>query len=274
MRTGVKMSQVLAEPGTRPEALSDEELFLLYRDRNRPEAFEALVHRYEGELYGYLRRYLGNASMAEDIFQATFVKLHRNREEFIEGRKLRPWLYSIATHLAIDAMRKAGREHTVSLDRNSKDAEGARLAQHVPAAVRTPIAEMEDRELRAAVRRAVSQLPEHLRSVVLLVFFQGLKYHEAAEALGIPLGTVKSRLDTALARLHIHGLQDGQSRPAARPAKKARRIRASAAAPDPPPRSPRDLVRSSVPRFQSPKQFASRVCRALRKVWNEGKSPR
>jgi len=186
--------------------MSDEDLFPQYRDRDEPEAFDSLVHRCERELSGYLRRYLGNAALAEDVFQTTFVQLHRNRKQFVQGRKLSPWLYSIATHLAIDALRKAGREHAVSLDHNAEDAEGTGLAQRVLAEIRTPVTEREDKELRAAARRAVSELPEHLRSVVALVFFKELKYHEAAEILRIPLGTVKSRLDAAPAHLNIAGV--------------------------------------------------------------------
>lgn len=264
------MAQTVAQPRTPRESLSDEELFVLYRDRDRPEAFEVLIHRYEGELYGYLRRYLGNRSLAEDVFQAAFVQLHRNRKQFVKGKKLRPWLYSIATHLAIDALRKAGREHAVSLDRSSEENGGARLAQNVPSAVRTPIAEMEDEELRAAVRHAVSQLPDHLRSVVVLVFFQGLKYHEAAEALGIPLGTVKSRLAAALSRLQIPAFREGRGVGAPQPARKARRLTTTA---DPLPRSAREIVRSSTPLFRSPRHFASRICRSLRKVLKGGKPP-
>ncbi len=248
------------------ESATDEDLFLRYRDHDEPEAFDALVHRYERELYAYLRRYLGNAALAEDVFQATFVQLHRNRRQFVEGRKLRPWLYSIATHLAIDALRKAGREHAVSLDRGAEQGEGTGFAQQLPAEIRTPITEIEERELQAAVRRAVSELPERLRAVVELVFFQGLKYHEAAEILGIPLGTVKSRLDSALARLNLAGMRNEEGRPLRQPEKKVRRRRAAAVAADPPAISIRDLLRSSAPRFNPPKQLASRACRALRRA--------
>src|ERR1051326_6570522 len=72
---------------------TDEELLLAHRLHGRREAFEMLVHRYEREIYSYLRRYLSDATLAEDVFQATFLQLHLKADQFEEGRKVRPWLY-------------------------------------------------------------------------------------------------------------------------------------------------------------------------------------
>src|SRR5689334_25228667 len=96
--------------------MSDEALLTRYRDAGRTEDFDALVHRYEPELYRYLARYLGDAAMAEDVFQNTFLQVHLKRGLYEDGRPVRPWIYSIATHQAVDALRKAGRHPTVSLD--------------------------------------------------------------------------------------------------------------------------------------------------------------
>ena len=79
-----------------------------------------LVHRYERELYSYLRRYLGDAAMAEDAFQGTFLQIHLKCGQFEPGRKFRPWLYTIATNQAIDAQRRNKRHRMVSLDRRQK----------------------------------------------------------------------------------------------------------------------------------------------------------
>src|SRR4029453_1322817 len=86
---------------------SDEELLAGYRI-GYTAAFTELVHRYERELYNYLRRYLGDATLAEDVFQNTFLQLHVKLDLYDKGRLVRPWLYTIATHQAIDALRKAG----------------------------------------------------------------------------------------------------------------------------------------------------------------------
>src|SRR5436305_265770 len=103
--------------------LSDEELLSRYRDEGRPEDFDALVHRYERELFRYLARYLGDPALADDVFQNTFLQVHLKRGLYEDGRPVRPWLYSIATHQAIDALRKAGRHSTVSLDQRGGSGE-------------------------------------------------------------------------------------------------------------------------------------------------------
>src|SRR5580698_3743440 len=108
-------------PGTGELAsFSDEELLDRHRSHADRSAFGELVHRYERELYSYLRRYLGDATMAEDAFQATFLQVHLKVDQFEEGRKFRPWLYTIATNQAIDAQRRNKRHRNISLDRSSK----------------------------------------------------------------------------------------------------------------------------------------------------------
>src|SRR6478752_2505455 len=96
--------------------LSDEALMNRYREEARADIFTELVHRYERELYRYLARYLGDPTLAEDVFQNAFLQVHLKRGLFENGRPFRPWLYAIATHQAVDALRKAGRHPTVSLD--------------------------------------------------------------------------------------------------------------------------------------------------------------
>ncbi len=189
-------------PDVEPTACSDEALFARVR-RGDHDAFAVLVRRYERELYGYLRRYLGDATLADDVFQNTFVALHRKREQFESGRPFRPWLYAVATNQAIDAMRRAGRHAAVSLERAATDESGDlnRLLESLEARGPQPLADVEGEEQREMVRRSVDELPEFLKQVVLLTYFQGLKYRDAADALGIPVGTVKSRLHAALQRL-------------------------------------------------------------------------
>lgn len=183
---------------------SDEQLLLLYRDQGNREAFEALVHRYEGELYHYLRRYLGDDQLAEDAFQLTFLQVFLKSDQFEPGRKFRPWLYAIATNQATDMQRRNRRHRMTSLDRQAagdEESEAVRLGQLLPAHQKTPADCSESSEQAEQVRALVDQLPEALRQVVLLVYFQGLKYREAAQVLDIPVGTVKSRLHTAMTRL-------------------------------------------------------------------------
>ena len=185
-------------------AMSDEELLLEYRDHGNRPAFEELVHRYEKELYGYLRNYLGDAEMAEDVFQQTFLQIYLKCDQFEPERKLRPWLYAVATNQAIDHQRHFGRHRMASLDRRmGKDEESdtGAFVELFDSPERGPVEESESHEQAGEIRRAVDDLPEQMRQVVLLVYFQGLKYREAAHALGIPVGTVKSRLHGAVQKL-------------------------------------------------------------------------
>lgn len=183
---------------------TDEELLLLYRERGDRQAFETLVRRYERELYHYLCRYLGDAQLAEDVFQLTFLQVYLKSDQFERGRKFRPWLYAIATNQATDMQRRLRRHRMVSLDRPSEEqpqAEQTCLAQIVEGSEQSPAVCSESTEQAEQVRAMVDRLPEPLRQVVLLVYFQGLKYREAAQVLDIPVGTVKSRLHTAMAKL-------------------------------------------------------------------------
>lgn len=181
---------------------SDEDLLLRYRDNGDQGAFDQLVHRFERELYSYLRRYLGNASLAEDVFQATFLQVHLKRNLFDKGRRFRPWLYTIATHQAIDALRRGGRHQSISIDANMPEngdlgALIGLLSDSEPA----PDSHLESEEIRVRMRRCLDELPEHLRGVVVLIYYQGMKYRDAAEILHIPVGTVKSRLHAAMLKL-------------------------------------------------------------------------
>jgi RNA polymerase sigma-70 factor (ECF subfamily) len=185
-------------------AATDEDLMVRFRDRDDMGAFESLVHRYEKPLFNYLFRYLRNAELAEEAFQNAFARIHEKRELYTQERKFRPWLYSIATNQAVDELRREGRHHAASLDQQRTESESGAvsLLDLLQAATPSPLEQLESEERRTWTRQAVDSLPEHLRVVVLLIYFQGLKYREAAEALEIPVGTVKSRLNTALAMLN------------------------------------------------------------------------
>lgn len=182
---------------------SDDELLLRFRG-GETEAFGELVRRFQRELYAYLRRYLGQEALAEDVFQNTFLQVYQKVQQFEDGRKVRPWLYAIATHQAIDALRRQNRRLTVSLDQMTASAEGdvGTWGQTLPALDQEPFAALELTEQRQRVRESVEALPEHLKLTVILAYYQGLKYREIADILEIPVGTVKSRLHAALAKLH------------------------------------------------------------------------
>jgi len=181
----------------------DEALLLEYRQTGNRELYAQLVYRYERELFNYLRRYLGNAEMAEDAFQATFLQVHLKCEQFQEGRRFRPWLYTIATNKAIDARRRNKRHRMVSLDtpREQDHEDVGRLVNLLESDDQGPVDSAVSAEREKVVRRSLDELPENLQSVIQLVYYQGMKYREAADVLEIPVGTVKSRLHAAVAKL-------------------------------------------------------------------------
>jgi RNA polymerase sigma-70 factor (ECF subfamily) len=185
--------------------LSDEELMVRYREEGRAEVFNELVRRYERELYRYLARYLGDPSLAEDVFQNTFLQVHLKRGLFENGRPFRPWLYAIATHQAVDSLRKVGRHPTVSLDQRvsggSGEAEAGNLIDLLVGEEDGPLSHLQDAERQQWVRESIARLPETLRQTLILAYHQDLKYREIAEIQKIPVGTVKSRLHAALEKL-------------------------------------------------------------------------
>jgi RNA polymerase sigma-70 factor (ECF subfamily) len=191
-------------------------LLLSYRDTGDIEAFESLVHRYEKPLFNYLLRYLHSPSLAEEVFQATFLRLHEKCDLFTADRQFRPWLYSMATHLAIDALRKEGRHRAASLDQERADSETdvGTLLDLLRSHTLAPLEQMQAHERAQWARQAVDELPEHLRVIVLLAYFQGLKLQEVSETLQIPLGTVKSRLHKALVSLNTAWRRDHAGEPA------------------------------------------------------------
>jgi RNA polymerase sigma-70 factor, ECF subfamily len=185
--------------------LSDEELMVRYREEGLADVFTALVHRYERELYRYLARYLGDPSLAEDVFQNTFLQVHLKRGLFEDGRPFRPWLYAIATHQAVDALRKAGRHPTISLDQRvgggSHEAEAGNLVDLLVGDDDGPLSQLQESERQQWVRDSIARLPDTLRQTLILAYHQDLKYREIAEIQKIPVGTVKSRLHAALEKL-------------------------------------------------------------------------
>src|SRR5437016_13205105 len=143
---------------------SDEELLSRFC-RGQTEAFGALLRRYERELFGYLRRYLGDSELAEDVFQNTFLALYQKCGQYEAGRPVRPWLYTIAKHQAIDALRRNNLHQALSLDQHQKelpDGDVRGLAELLESRGPGPAEAAYGRELRQRVRETVDRLPAFL----------------------------------------------------------------------------------------------------------------
>ena len=184
------------------QGVSDESLFCQYC-AGATELLEVLINRYRQELYAFLVRFLGDNILAQDVFQETFLQVHLSKHTFQQGKAFKPWLFAVAANKARDALRARRRHPTVSIDASpgSEQAEGSsRFVELIASSEPTPSMKLSTTEAAQAVREVIEALPDHLREVLLLAYFQQLSYKEISEIVGIPLGTVKSRLHTALAR--------------------------------------------------------------------------
>ena len=178
---------------------SDETLLSDYLSGDRA-AFAALVERYRRELHGFLARFLGSNAAADDVFQETFLQVHLAADTFDRARAFKPWLFTIAANKARDWHRRQKRRRALSLDApTGSDAEGARMVDLMDGGAPAPDASLEGAEVRAQVKDVVDAMPAIYREVLQLNYFQRMSYQQISEVLGIPLGTVKSRIHAATA---------------------------------------------------------------------------
>jgi RNA polymerase sigma-70 factor (ECF subfamily) len=178
---------------------TDEALLEAYVDGDR-SAFRDLVERYRDELVHFLTRFVGSRAAAEDVFQDTFLQVHLSADTFDATRRLKPWLFTIAANKGRDYHRKHGRRSAVSLSATiGSDDDGQRFVDLMEADLPDPDAPVLDAERSGLVKGVVDAMPSHLREILLLSYFQRMSYNQIAETLEIPLGTVKSRLHTAVA---------------------------------------------------------------------------
>ena len=183
---------------------SDEQLLERFSFHGDSHALEVLIHRYEAPLFNYLFRYLGNREAAEDVFQASFLQVYSKSDQFDPSKKFKPWLYTVATNQAIDYQRRNHRKTTISLDvsyGSDADESTGSLQEILESAEKDPSFSMDSSEQAQRVRAAVNDLPDILRETVNLVYFEDMKYKDAADILHVPVGTVKSRLHAAMKKL-------------------------------------------------------------------------
>jgi len=176
--------------------ISDEQLIEMFCSGDQ-KAFSQLIKRYEKELYNFLAKFIGSASLAEDVFQEVFLQVHLSADKFQTDRRFRPWLYTIASNKARDALRRRARRPALQLTANEQSSE-MDLWNHLFYEETTPQDLLEQKQTKQQVRKTVEELPDHLREILILAYFNQHSYKEMAEVLNIPLGTVKSRLHAAV----------------------------------------------------------------------------
>ena len=169
------------------------------------EAFRVLVERYQGRAYGLALRVLRDEEQARDVVQEAFLKAYRSLDRFEARSSFYTWFYRVVMNLCIDAKRRQPPGRMVEWDEGHalEAPVGTGLDAVDPARQQAsgPAGDLERAELRQAIRRAIEVLPDDARQTLLLREVDGLSYSEIAKSLGIPKGTVMSRLHHARRRL-------------------------------------------------------------------------
>jgi RNA polymerase sigma-70 factor (ECF subfamily) len=168
-----------------------------------PRAFGELVRRYGGSVLGYLMKMSGSREQAEDFFQETFKRVHE-KAHTLRSNQFKSWLFKIATHVAIDGLRKQRRLPVVSLNQKLDCADGDSEELGAVAVAGNwcnPSHEVAKSEQAEQVRRVIRLLPAKQRATLVLAYYQQLSYPEVAEAMGCSIGTVKKQMYRALRTL-------------------------------------------------------------------------
>ncbi len=153
-------------------------------------AFEELVHRWQGPVARLVGHFLGPTADVDDLCQEVFLRVLRNCERYEESHAFSTWVYRIALNVARDTRRHERRRPREPL-----------AAHDVPAMAASPEQNIERGETSEAVAAAIATLPEALREILVLKHFGKLTFAEVAATTGVPLGTVKSRMQSALNQL-------------------------------------------------------------------------
>jgi RNA polymerase sigma factor (sigma-70 family) len=170
------------------ETFSDEELMERYIGGDN-SALKAIFDRYVTLLTRMMARGMLTQAATSDLVQQTFLQLHRARNDFKQGSKLRPWLFTIAMNIKRQHLRKLGRRREDALEFDGRTE--PRVAAH----------DIERTERRRNLRLALAQLPEGQREVIELHWLEGLSFAEVAEIVGAKLSAVKVRAHRGYARL-------------------------------------------------------------------------
>ena len=194
--------------------MTDETLMAAFKQGDA-SAFSELVTRHEKPLWNFLRRYVRDPAVAEDLMQESLLRVLRGAGEWHPTAKFSTWLYTIARNLCVDHARRMVHRTTTSLDgavpgTGTGDGAGrapSRRIDHVPGGDRGGEANVLSRETGTRIEAAIGTLPDEQREVFLMREVMDMPFAEIAEAVGASVPTVKSRMRYALVRLR-EALQD------------------------------------------------------------------
>lgn len=161
------------------------------------DAYGKIVVRYNGRLYNFIYRFVGDRETAEDIVQETFLRAFRKRKEYRAIANFSTWLFTIAGNLAKSELRRRKRWRLFSIERDEETDTGMDLPD--VSALPDKVAESSLADVQ--IQQAIASLPDNYRQVILLRDVQGMSYQEISEIVDCPVGTVKSRVNRARLKL-------------------------------------------------------------------------
>lgn len=176
---------------------SDRHLIERFRDGDR-SAFDHLVRRHYGRAYTLAYRMLGDADLAADAVQASFIRAYKGLASYRSSAAFTTWLYRIVVNVCLDLSRRRGRDHALPLTTDA-DEDAPAIEEHIADDDLGPEETLLRKERARAVQAALLHLPPHHRAVLVLYEIQGMAYEDIARVLSVPVGTVKSRLNRARA---------------------------------------------------------------------------
>ena len=173
---------------------TDEALMVAYAAGDRA-AFESLFARLAPRIYRFFRRAFRNESLADDLFQSTFMKVHQSRAAYDPGRPLGPWLFSIAARVRFDELR---RQYRLPAEATEDSLDLVETQQGLASAVED---DLDRADSSRAVRAAIARLPATQRAVVSLHHDEGMTFAEIASVLGTTEGAARVRAFRAYAKI-------------------------------------------------------------------------
>jgi len=179
--------------------MSDEELFQRYT-QGQEDGFRVLMERYQPRIQGFLRKRLNDEERVEDLTQDTFLRIHRARESYDPARKFSTWIHTIANNLLKNEFRNRSRRRETAFSYLRPDtlaSGGAARPVEFATTGHNPERDAYRRELREAIDTAIDRMDDHHRLPFVMREVEDRTYEEIAEEIGIPVGTVKSRLNRA-----------------------------------------------------------------------------
>ena len=176
--------------------LTDEQLIKKFQDGDIG-AYNQLVFRYKDRLHNFIYRFLDDLDRSEDLVQDTLLKLYTHKDSYKEIAKFSTWLYTIAANLARTELRKIKRRKTFSVTELSYD-DPEFIIESTDAGLGE---ENFSQNFEKNVQRALAELPDDFKTIIILRDIQELSYDEISKIVEVPLGTVKSRINRGRVKL-------------------------------------------------------------------------